>query len=80
MFIILDILKLFVTWYIYFKGLVNQQFCKRQHLPLHWTLSIVNLQMLLMLKQQHYTLTKVKKSEIITNDPFKYPWDFKINI
>jgi len=27
--------------------------------------------MMFMLKQQHYTLTKVKKSEIIINHPFK---------
>ncbi len=49
--------KLILT---YFKYLVNQQFCKRQYLPLHWTLSIITLQMLFMLKQQHYTL-KLKK-------------------
>ncbi len=36
--------------------------------------------MVVMLEQQHYTLTKVKKIEFIIKDPFKYPWDFKINI
>ncbi len=77
-----DILYLFVvwtsfTWYIYFKAVVNQRFCKRQYLSLHWTLSIITLQVFL-LKQQHYTLKL--KSEIIINDLFKYPWDFKINI
>ncbi len=32
---------------------------------------IPNLQILFMLKQQHYTLTNVKKSEIAINHPFK---------
>ncbi len=43
----------------YFKAAVNQQFCKIQYLSLHWTLSIITLQVFL-LKQQHYTL-KLKK-------------------
>jgi len=36
-------------------------FFKRKYLPLLWTLSVVTLIMLFMLKQQHYTLTQVIK-------------------
>jgi len=36
-------------------------FFKSKYLPLLWTLSILTLILLFMLKQQHFTLTKVKK-------------------
>jgi len=39
---------------------LKSYFVKRKYLTLLWTLSIVTLQMLFMLKQQHYTLTKVR--------------------
>ncbi len=50
---------------------LNCQNFKRRYLRLHWTFSAASLQILFMLKQQHYTLTNVKKVKSQSTTPLK---------
>jgi len=43
-----------VTWV---ECCVASNFFRLKYLPLLWTLSVITLQIVFMLKQQHYTLT-----------------------
>ncbi len=51
---------------------LNCQNFKRRYLRLHWTVSAATLQILFMLKQQHYTVTNFKKVKSQSTTPLIY--------